>query len=535
MLAFHDVTERWAALERLVESDRRYRMIAEASRSIVTESDADGRFTFVSDACSRVLGYAPGELVGSKAVQLLHREDRDAFFEALRSELAPGHAFSVPAHRLRRRDDSWVWVEATGVTYRRADGELRLIGVARSIEARRAAEATRRELEERVRRGQKLESLGTLAGGIAHDFNNLLTPILGAAGLLLTELPEESPARKRAETIRQAATRAAALTHQMLAYAGGSGMQLETFDVSEAIREMLLLLEATVSRQAAFRCELAEDLPPLRADRAQLGQVVMNLVANASEALGAAGGCIQLRSGVLDADRELLEKCILGEKRDPGRYVSVEVRDDGPGIDPESRARIFDPFFTTKFTGRGLGLSVVLGIVREHAGALQIESEPGLGTCFRVLLPVAREVCHEPPREPQMSATQYALHPWTGYFLVVDDDDAVREFASILLERAGFSVRTAASGREAIDILRKREHGWLGVILDLTMPGLGGARACEEILKIDPATRILLISGYTRNGVADAIPESGAVDFLQKPFDADQLLEAVRRLLDAHP
>jgi CheY-like chemotaxis protein len=333
--------------------------------------------------------------------------------------------------------------------------------------------------------------------------------------------------------IQQAATRAAALTDQMLAYAGGSGLQLQPLDVSETIREMLLLLESTASRRTSLHCELAEALPPVRADRAQLSQVIMNLVSNASEALGSDGGSIQLRSGVVDADRELLKGCVVGEVRDPGRYVYIEVCDDGPGIDPESRARIFDPFFTTKSTGRGLGLSVVLGIVREHGGALQIESTPGVETCFRVLLPAVAEVESEPRPEPRTFPTRYAPSPLTGYFLVVDDDEAIREFTSILLERAGFSTRTAATGREAIDIVQKREHERLGVILDLTMPGLSGARVCEEILKIDPATRILLISGYTRERVEEALLENGKVEFLQKPFDSDQLLEAIRRLLDA--
>ena len=531
VLVFHDVTARVASHNALVESERRFRMISEATQDMVTETSAAGRFTYVSPACEEVLGHPAQELVGQNPMRLHHPEDRDAFFAAVRASNEPGVPFSVPPHRLRRRDGTWLWVEATGVRYERADGELRLIGVARDITPRLEAAAARRELEVQVRRTQKLESLAALTGGIAHDFNNLLTPILGAAGLVLVDMPADSPFRKRVETILQASKRAAALTGQMLAYAGGTDLELRAVDLSELLREMTLLLASTVSRQARLAFELEEGLPPVLGDPGQLSQVIVNLVVNASEALGDSGREIVVRTGVLDADRSLLGSCVLGEQREAGRYVTLEVGDDGEGIGPEVQERVFDPFFSTKFTGRGLGLAMVVGIVRGHGGALQVESAPGVGTKFRVLLPVAQPGS-EATRNGQAGA-EMEIAPWTlsGVFLVVDDDEGARDFVTTLLERSGFDVRSARDGPEAIQVLEKHGTKITGVVLDATMPGMSGETVLAKIREMAPELRILLVSGYSEERVAEAI-EAGHVAFLRKPFEPGQLLGAIRELFE---
>ena len=337
-----------------------------------------------------------------------------------------------------------------GVWYERADGERRLIGAAWDITARLESAAARRELEEQVRRTQKLESLGALTGGIAHDFNNLLTPVLGAASLLLQELPEDSRYRRRVETIQQAARRAADLTGQMLSYAGGTDLELRPVEVSDLVREMQLLLESSVSREARLQCRLEEALPRVLADPGQLSQVIVNLIVNASEALGASGRNIELHTESVEADRSLLDACVLGEQCEAGRYVALEVRDDGEGIAAEAVERIFDPFFTTKFTGRGLGLAMVVGIVRGHGGALQVESAPGLGTTFRILLPVASRTAAAPAGIAETDAETTA--PWTpsGVFLVVDDDEGARDFVATLLERSGIEVQMAGDGNNSL-------------------------------------------------------------------------------------
>jgi PAS domain S-box-containing protein len=530
VLAFHEIRDGWERLSMLVDAERRFRTIAKATRDLVTETDATGRFTYVSQGCTDVLGYPAEELLSTPPIHLHHPEGRRRFLHTLESNVEPGRPFQVEPHRLRHRDGHWVWVEATGVRYLRPDGELRLVGVARDITARVEAEDARRRLEATVRQAQKLENLGIIAGGIAHDFNNLLTPIVGAAGVVLADLPEDSPIRRRIETIRVAADRATALTGQLLAYAGQTSLQFAAVDASEAVAEVSILLESAAPNGAAIRWDLAEHLPPIRADKGQVQQVILNLVANAAESLGARGGRVEIRTGVVDADRALLSDCLLGDEREEGRYVHIDVIDDGQGMDSEARERLFDPFFTTKFTGRGLGLSVVLGVVRGHAGALRVESEPGRGSTIRVLFPV----CEDAPRAPatQPEATRAPEWRGTGTILVVDDDSGAREIISLLLERSGFCVRAAAGGPEAIEIFRRYAAEVVGVVLDSTMPEMSGASVFDAIRRLGPEVPILVISGYAEERVAQKLLERGPAGFLRKPFDLEELVGAIRRLVE---
>jgi two-component system cell cycle sensor histidine kinase/response regulator CckA len=532
VVVFHDVTSQWSNLTELVENEQRFRMIAEAARDMVTESTPEGRFTFVSSACTQVLGYSEEELLSRSPLAIHHDDDRSAFLRAVRRDPTPGRPFSVPPHRLRRRDGSWVWVEATGVRYQHPNGESRLIGVARDISARLSAEDSRRQLEEQVRRAQRLESLGMLAGGIAHDFNNFLTPIVGTAGLLRAELADDVRLQKLVETIRHAATRATALTEQILTYAGQAEPRFDLLDVSQVVDEMKLLLESTASHDARLHTDLDPELPPVRADRSQIGQVIMNLVANAAEALDGRSGSIDLRTRTVTASREMLNGYQLGNHCTPGHFVSLDIHDDGVGMDAETRERIFDPFFSTKFTGRGLGLAVVLGIVRNHRGALRIESELGRGTTFGVLLPVVADARDAWSRAPAASTPSAAAWSGHGNILVVDDDDGAREIMAILLTRAGFDVRSAATGVEAVEILRRNPGAFRCVVLDHTMPGMSGARVFDAIHALDPRIPVVLASGYARERIPEELLQRGATCFLHKPFDASQLLAAVRGLLE---
>jgi len=532
IVVFHDVTVAWSELTQLVESERRFRTIAEATRDMVTESTAEGRFTYVSPACTKVLGYSEEEFLSRSPLQIHHEEERASFLREISRNPTPGVPFSVPPHRLRRQDGTWLWVEAAGVRYERPDGEMRLIGVARDITARLSAEASNRQLEEQVRRAQRLESLGIFAGGIAHDFNNLLTPIIGTAGLLRAELADDVRLQKLVDAIRNAATRAAALTEQMLTYAGQAEPRFRLLDVSNAVKEMEMLLESTTAHQAHLRTDLAPELPPVLADPAQISQVIMNLVANAAEALGSGSGSIELRTGTVTADRELLNNYELGNQCEEGPYVNLEICDDGVGMDADTRERIFDPFFSTKFTGRGLGLAVVLGIVQSHRGALRIESNRGSGTTFGVLLPIAADTRDQSPRVPAAPTPGTAGWTGRGRFLVVDDDEGAREITEILLTRAGFDVRSAANGAEAVEIIRNHPGKFCGVVLDHSMPGMSGARAFHAICELDPRIPIVLASGYARERISEELLQRGATCFLHKPFDANQLLSAVRRVLE---
>jgi PAS domain S-box-containing protein len=393
----------------------------------------------------------------------------------------------------------------------------------RDITERLKAEDERRALERQMLHVQKLESLGILAGGIAHDFNNLLVSVLGNAGLALAEMDQTSPLRSRLNDIELAAQRAAELTRQMLAYAGRGRFLVQHLNLSEVVSELATLLRTVVSRTAELDVRLSEDLPAVEADAAQLRQVVMNLVTNASDAIAGSPGRIEISTGRVYATREYLARCI-GQDLQAGEFVFAEVADTGCGMDEETLARIFDPFFTTKVTGRGLGLAAVLGIVRSHRGAIAVESTPGSGTQFRLLLPAVAAAQSEnaaagaTPKPPVSSGT----------VLVIDDDTGVRTVATLSLERAGFQVVSAGDGEEGIELMRHRGNDFDAVLLDMTMPRLSGADTCRLIKDLQPDLPVVLTSGYTEPDAAARFGTDEIAGFLQKPFTPAALVRIVQ-------
>ena len=398
-----------------------------------------------------------------------------------------------------------------------------------AIERRRSDEE-RREWEAKVRHAQKLEGLGVLAGGIAHDFNNLLAGILGNASLLQMELPAgESPARASARQIEKIAMRAAELTSQMLAYSGKGRFTVEPVNLSAVAREMMALLAVSIGKRINLVCSLADDLPLIEADATQMRQVIMNLITNASEAVGDAYGTITLTSGVMDADAACLADVQGATQLAPGRYVFIEVRDTGCGMNEETQARIFDLFFTTKFSGRGLGLPVVLGIVRGHRGGIRVESTPGGGATFRVLFPVSSRPLFEAQAQPAAPADPPDARTASGgTVLVIDDDPTVRQVDRMALEHFGFTVLVAADGREGIEILRGA--GLVDVVLlDVTMPDMRGGDVLDVIRRLRPDMRVLLTSGYEESDVAARL--GGRTAFIQKPYPATTLVEKIREIL----
>jgi PAS domain S-box-containing protein len=523
-----DVTERIQAEAELRDSEERYRLLAESTRDMIVEMDDEGRILYASPGTEEVLGHPPETLVGTTGFTLVHPDDIednvDEFLAALKEE---GPVQGGP-NRVRHRDGSWRWIEAVGVPYRRADGELRLLSVSHDVTERRNAEEQRRKLEERIRQTQKLEGLGVMAGGIAHDFNNLLTPILGNASLALVDLPKNSPARERIEKIRKAALRAAALTNQMLAYGGAGPVAVEPLDLSRVVREMAQLLESSISGQTTVVYRLEANLPLIEADDAQLSQVAMNLLTNAVEAVGEGEGRIAIATGSAQIDASSERQAYLGEELPEGTYAYLEVSDTGCGMDADTRSRIFDPFYTTKFTGRGLGLAAVLGIVRGHRGSIEIDSEPGRGTRFRVLFPSASS------RRAEDAPEAAAGMQWrgSGTILVVDDDQEIRELAAESLERAGLSVLCASDGREGVETFRKHRDEIRAVLLDRTMPDISGEEAFDEIRRIRSDARVVLVSGYSEERAAQHFADEDLAGFLKKPFLPETLIERIRGALE---
>jgi PAS domain S-box-containing protein len=393
VLFCRDVTDRENALYALRRSDERHQRLIEATHDLIAEVDAEGRVVFVSPSSREVLGLEPEAMVGTTPFSLLHPDDvenlTDMFLGRLSSDREAG---TGAVFRVRHADGAWRWLEGRGINFETAEGETHLVAVARDVSERVEAARAQEQLVQRVEQARRFESLGMLATGVAHDFNNLLTPILGTAALALMDLPTDSPVRSRLERIQRASSEAAALTNQLLEYAGMGALDVERVDLPHLLAGLEEPLRGTIGRRAGLSIEHAGDPPLVDADAAQLGQLVLHLASNAVDAVDpgrSEPGSVVLRTGRGTLDEEALVRLSVGEECRPGAYAWLEVEDDGVGMDDSTRARIFDPFFTTKVTGRGLGLSVVLGVVRKHRGAIEFETEKGRGTRIRIWIPEA--------------------------------------------------------------------------------------------------------------------------------------------------
>lgn len=409
--------------------------------------------------------------------------------------------------------------------------EMRLLqnlaNIASQVVQAGAAEEERLKMEARMREVQKLESLGVLAGGIAHDFNNLLMAILGNAELALLSLSPVSPARQSLEEIMLASQRASDLCRQMLAYSGKGRLMIGRYDLSEIVREMEQMLEVSVSKKALIRYSLAEGLPAVEADAMQIRQVIMNLITNASESLGEASGVISITTRVMECDQSYLSENYLGDGLQEGRYVCIEVSDTGCGMDAEIRSRIFDPFYTTKFIGRGLGLAAVLGIIRGHKGGIKVDSEPGKGTTFKILLPAVDWMPSDRGRKAEQSTP---LHGG-DIVLLIDDDAKVRNVASKMLTSLGFQVLTTANAREGLEVFHTQRNKVACVILDLTMPDMGGEETFRELRKLRSDARVILSSGFNEQDVTQSFIGMGLAGFIQKPYTITKLRDALNQAL----
>jgi PAS domain S-box-containing protein len=378
--------------------------------------------------------------------------------------------------------------------------------------------------EARLRDSQKLESLGLLAGGVAHDFNNLLVGVIGNASLAQEMLPPEHEAGELLTGVLKAGEQAAHLTRQMLAYAGKGKFLVEALDISALIPDMSILVRPSIPKRTALQFDLKDDLPPVLADRGQVQQVFMNLVLNAAEAIGSREGVIAVRTRVENVNARYVRLHPEAAGIQPGKYVCLEVSDTGCGIDEATRARIFDPFFTTKFTGRGLGLAAVAGIVRGHKGAIVVTSAPGQGSCFTVLFPSAARVAGEP------AATASEPTPrGVGVVLIVDDEQIVMEMAKKALERQGYQVLVADGGAAAIELLRSRAGDDVAlVILDQSMPNMNGEEVLPELRKLRPEVKVAMSSGYSESETMLLIKGQRVSGFIQKPYTAAGLAEKVK-------
>ena len=391
---------------------------------------------------------------------------------------------------------------------------------------RRSSEEARQLLERQMQHAQKLESLGVLAGGIAHDFNNLLTAMLGHMNIAQLKLAPESPALPHLDGLERIIHRAADLTRQMLAYSGKGRFVVRSYDLNQVVQEVTHLLEVSISKKIALRFDLAPALPLVEADAAQIQQVIMNLVTNAADAIGDCDGTIRLITSSLQLDRAYLDQVFQGQELAPGSYVALEVGDTGCGMSPEVLGRIFEPFFTTKITGRGLGLSATIGILKGHRAGMRIYSEPGRGTTFKLLFPVS-----EVDREVEVAQLVAPVLRRQATVLLVDDEEMIREAVTAILEALGLTVLTAADGREALEIVQRRDMSVDVVLMDLTMPHMDGREAFQAIRRIHPDLPIILSSGYNEHESLQDFMGRGLAAFLQKPYTLATLERTVLDVL----
>jgi two-component system cell cycle sensor histidine kinase/response regulator CckA len=387
----------------------------------------------------------------------------------------------------------------------------------------------REAFEQQMQQMQKLESLGVLAGGVAHDFNNILMSILGNADLALECLSPVSPVRSHLEDIESSSRRAAELCRQMLAYSGRGRFVVEPVALSEIVQEMQHMLDISISKKAVLKYNFGDELPAVEADVSQLRQIIMNMVLNASEAIGDRSGVICLTTGAMECDKAYLSESYLDESLPEGLYIYIEVADTGCGMDLDTKARVFDPFFTTKFTGRGLGLAAVLGIVRGHHGAIKIYSEPNCGSTFKILLP-ASEKTSEPHVEPDEAAKEWR---GAGTILLADDEETVRAIGGRMIRRLGFEVVVAEDGQEALELFKERPDEFDCVVLDLTMPHMDGEEAFREIRRVRKDARVILSSGYNEQDVVNRFAGKGLAGFIQKPYNIKRLATVMREIMEA--
>ncbi|MFT3881438.1 MAG: response regulator [Gemmatales bacterium] len=403
-------------------------------------------------------------------------------------------------------------------------------GILEDLTDHKQAEQERHRLEVHLQETQRLESLGVLAGGIAHDFNNLLTVILGNLSLIKQELPAKSLHHSSLDQSELAGRQAAELCRQMLAYAGRGRLENKPFDLSELVDSSRALLSTAATRQHQLHFHLSSGLPSMAGDPSQIRQIVMNLVQNAAEAIPQADGVIDVLTGVAPLDKAALKQCLFAAQHQPAQYLWLEVRDSGQGMDDATRKRIFEPFFTTKFTGRGLGLAAVAGIVRTHRGMIQCHSVPLTGTVFRIYFPIDAGT----PR-PVAAASQDSGHPPApsinqGTVLVVDDEPSVRTVLARLLGKRGFAVIEAENGNEALDMVASHGKALRLIILDLTMPQRDGLSTLQEIRKQQIQTPVVLISGYYSNELLPQLEQLQA-KYISKPFTAQNLLAVIDPIL----
>jgi PAS domain S-box-containing protein len=504
----------------LAEREELFRLISENAADMIALVDSKGQRLYNSPAYLRILGRSPSELKNAPPLEQVHPDDRPQLEEAAREAFRGGAGKRIE-YRMRHKDGTWRVLESTASPVRNAEGQVeKLVIVNRDI-------TDRKKLEEQFRQAQKMEAVGRLSGGVAHDFNNLLGVIIGYGEILQEGLPAEHALRRSADEILAAGRRAAGLTRQLLAFSRQQVLEPRVLDLNHVVRDMESMLRRLIGEDVELTSKLEAKLGTTKADPGQLEQVIMNLAVNARDAMPE-GGKLIIETANTEMDELFVRRYPYPVQ--PGLYIRLTVSDTGSGMDPATRARIFEPFFTTKAKGQGtgLGLSMVYGVVKQSGGYIDVYSEPGLGTTFKIYLPRVDEAIVPVKPETALSKTLRG----TETVLLVEDEAALRTLTSSVLEACGYTVLEAKHGGEALDISQHHEGPIDLLLTDVVMPGISGRVLADQLVQLRPKIKVVYMSGYTGQTVgAHGILDPGSL-FLQKPFTRDALARKLREAMD---
>jgi two-component system cell cycle sensor histidine kinase/response regulator CckA len=519
--AMQDLTQRKRAEGELRESEERFRRVFEDGPLGLALVGKNYHFEKVNGALCRMVGYSEVELLQRSFVDITHPDDLQADLE-LAERLFRGE---MPFYKLQKRyikkSGEIIWIDLTGSVIRDKDGEV-MYGLA-MIEDITEVKRT----QEEALAGQKLESLGVLAGGIAHDFNNLLGGILASTEVALTEYAEGLDVGEELQRVKTASIRGAEIVRELMIYAGEKSPAFEPVDISAVVDEMLQLLKVSISKQTTLKVELAPEPSFILANPAQIRQVVMNLVINASEAIGERPGTIRATTGKVRLSQE--SRGSSGANLPEGDYMRLEVADTGSGMTPEVQARIFDPFFTTKRAGRGLGLAAVRGIIQSHGGTINLESASDQGSSFQILLPCVDQAM---PETMDFTVTPLAYKAGSANgitVLIVEDEQLLRLAVSKKLRMDGFSVIEAGDGTTGASLFRENEPKIDVVLLDVTLPGKSSQELLEELQRIRPGAKVILTTAFNQDRAFVSIGGQHVWGYIRKPYQLSELTNLIRR------
>ena len=506
----------------LVEAhSKRLAAVIEQADELVIVLDTKGRIDYVNPAFERTSGFSQQEAIGQTLALVWHDEEGQIpyaewwqrlqlgipYLHVFQNKSKEGSLYEVSQNAFSLHDDHQTYGYAV---------------IQRDI-------TLQKKMEEKLNHADRVSSLGVLAGGIAHDFNNILTTILGNASLALKKLDVETPVYRHIDCILQASHSAADLCRQMLAYSGKGKFVIEPVNLSLLVKNMMKLIEVSVPKHITLYFDVPDNLRMIDADVAQIQQVVLNLLTNAAEAIGEdKPGRITVSIGEMYADKDYLSTAYGDTEKDEGEYIYLEVSDTGCGMSKDIQRQMFDPFFTTKCTGRGLGMSAMLGIVNGHQGALRVYSEQGKGTTFKVIFPVSSTT-----EEHRTQPSQDKVDAASGLVLVIDDEVSICETARAMLEDMGYSVMTARSGQQGIDIFKQYQDEIQFVLLDMTMPEMDG-KECFRLLRVlQPDVRVILSSGYNEQEATSYFAGKGLAGFIQKPYSDQNFSESIKKFIYA--